>query len=72
MSELEPSAWLGSVTEILDGVGADWAAGAIATNAYREETRLTTDRTCWSRIAPARRGRCPSRWLGCESVRRAW
>ena len=44
MSELEPSAWLGSVAEILDRLGARWAvAGAIAANAYREDTRLTTD-----------------------------
>jgi hypothetical protein len=44
MSELDPSAWLRSVVEILEGQGAQWAvAGAIAANIYRVETRLTTD-----------------------------
>jgi hypothetical protein len=44
MSELEPSAWLGSLVEILEGQGAQWAvAGAIAANVYRVETRITTD-----------------------------
>jgi predicted nucleotidyltransferase len=44
MSELEPSAWLGSVAQVLDRLGVRWAvAGAIAANAYRDETRITSD-----------------------------
>lgn len=44
MSELEPSAWLGSIAEIFDALGLEWTlVGALAANRYRATPRFTTD-----------------------------
>lgn len=42
--EPRPLAWLGSITEVLDGLGAPWVlAGALAADRYRAGPRFTTD-----------------------------